>query len=64
MAIQIPEHLDIHPFGCRWDPVDPHACFDNTSCGCYVDPCDYFGVEAEDCAVDTSELCCTRVGSC
>jgi hypothetical protein len=56
--------LDINPFGCPWDPVDPHSCFDDTSCGCYVSPCDYFGVEAPDCELYTSELCCTEVKTC
>lgn len=64
MAIQIPEHLDINPFGCRWDPIDPHLCFDDNSCGCYMSPCDYFNVEDEDCDWDTSDLCCTEISMC
>jgi len=64
MAIQIPEHLDIEPVGCHWDPDDPFACFDDTSCGCYMNPCDYFGIEAKDCAMDTCEPCCTLVYTC
>lgn len=64
MALDIPANLDIDPFGCHWDPVDPHSCFDDTSCGCYVSPCDYFGIEAPDCGLDTSDLCCTEVKTC
>ena len=64
MALEIPREFDIDPFDCRWDPVDPHSCFDDRSCGCYVSPCDYFGSAAPDCEVDTSELCCTEVKTC
>ncbi len=51
------EHLDIHPMGCTWDPVDPHLCFDETSCGCYISPCEYFDMDEKDCKVDTSDSC-------
>jgi hypothetical protein len=64
MALEIPQDLNINPFDCRWDPIDPHSCFDDTSCGCYVSPCDYFGIETPDCELDTSDLCCIEVKTC
>ena len=42
---------------CRWNLKDPRSCMDPDSCGCYVDPCDYFGVAPEDCCVDGDILC-------
>ena len=42
---------------CHWNPKDPRSCLDPDSCGCYVDPCDYFGVAPEDCCVDADMLC-------
>ena len=64
MALSIPPDLDINPYGCRWDPVNPHGCFDDTSCGCYMSPCDYFKVQDANCELDTSDLCCTLVETC
>jgi len=64
MALDIPRNLNINPLGCRWDPIDPHSCFDDTSCGCYVSPCEYFDLDSPDCELDTSELCCTEVKTC
>jgi len=64
MALEIPQELNTNPFGCRWDPVDPHSCFDDASCGCYFSPCEYFGIDTPDCELDTSELCCTLVKTC
>ncbi len=42
---------------CRWNLKDPRSCLEPDSCGCYVDPCDYFGVAPEDCCVDADILC-------
>lgn len=64
MAIQIPEYLKINPFDCRWDPDDPHACFDEISCGCYMSPCDYFDIKDDDCVADNGDWCCTLVETC
>jgi hypothetical protein len=64
MALDIPKAFDADPFDCRWDPVDPHSCFDDTSCGCYISPCAYFGHTDPDCEVDTSDVCCTEVKIC
>ncbi|KJS29300.1 MAG: hypothetical protein VR64_20930 [Desulfatitalea sp. BRH_c12] len=51
--------------GCRWDPDDPHLCFDERSCGCYMDPCDYFKVPSAECAAETSEeICCSVIDTC
>ena len=64
MALDIPREFNIDPFGCRWDPVDPHRCFDDTSCGCYISPCAYFGIDDPDCDLDTSDQCCVLVHTC
>ena len=42
---------------CRWNLKDPRSCMDPDSCGCYVDPCDYFGLTSDDCCVDADILC-------
>ncbi len=42
---------------CRWNLKDPRSCLEPDSCGCYVDPCVYFGVAPEDCCVDADILC-------
>ena len=42
---------------CRWNLKDPRSCMDPDSCGCYVDPCDYFGLTPDDCCVDADILC-------
>ena len=48
--------------GCVWDADDPSACFDETSCGCYTDPCDYFGLSREECCIDMGcEDCCQEM---
>ena len=50
---------------CRWDPDNPASCFDDESCGCYMDPCDFFEVSDEDCMpFDENEWCCTMVETC
>ena len=64
MALDIPRGLDINPFDCRWDEDDPHNCFDDTSCGCYLSPCDFFDIKDPNCGIDTSELCCSEVQNC
>lgn len=64
MALEIPRNLNINPFACRWDPVDPHSCFDDTSCGCYISPCDFFGINAPDCEMDSSNVCCIEINTC
>ncbi len=42
---------------CRWNLKDPRSCMDPDSCGCYVDPCDYFGLTPDECCVDADILC-------
>ena len=64
MAIDRSDDSNLNLDGCRWDPIDPHSCFDETSCGCYVSPCDYFNIQDVDCGWDTSELCCIQVNTC
>ncbi len=64
MALHIPPNLDINPYGCRWDPIDPHSCFDDSSCGCYISPCEEFSSKEQDCDWDTSDVCCTLVETC
>lgn len=47
---------------CTWDSEDPAACFDEKACGCYVDPCDYFGLSREECCIDMGcEDCCLEM---
>ena len=43
--------------GCRWNLKDPRSCLEPDSCGCYVDPCVYFGVSPENCCDDADILC-------
>jgi hypothetical protein len=51
--------------GCRWDPDDPRLCFDDRSCGCYMDPCDYFEVRNAECAAEANEeICCAVINTC
>ena len=64
MALDIPEQLEINPFDCRWDPIDPHGCFDERSCGCYMDPCDYFDIPAAECELDTCDPCSACADTC
>lgn len=62
MSNQLTENENIR---CRWDPDNPSGCFDDDSCGCYVDPCAFFGVASEDCSdFDENEWCCTVVETC
>ena len=42
---------------CHWNLKDPRSCLEPDSCGCYVDPCVYFGVSPEDCCIDADILC-------
>ena len=42
---------------CHWNLKDPRSCQEPDSCGCYVDPCVYFGVAPEDCCIDADILC-------
>ncbi len=42
---------------CRWYSKDPRSCLEPDSCGCYVDPCDYFGLSPEDCCIEGDVLC-------
>ncbi len=42
---------------CRWNLKDPRSCMDPDSCGCYVDPCEFFGLSPEACCVDADILC-------
>lgn len=58
-----PETTNSH-IGCRWDPVQPDLCFDENSCGCYMDPCQYFGIEGEDCSPAGEEICCSLIETC
>lgn len=41
---------------CHWNLKDPRSCLEPDSCGCYVDPCEYFGVSPEDCCIDADIL--------
>ena len=42
---------------CRWNLKDPRSCMEPDSCGCYVDPCEFFGLSPEACCVDADILC-------
>ena len=64
MAIDIPNNMEINPFGCKWDPEDPRLCFDADACGCYLDPCDYFDMEDQDCPQEANNMCCTIIETC
>ena len=50
--------------GCRWDPDDPSLCFEADACGCFMDPCTYFGMDSKECAQDPCEECCTLYELC
>ncbi|MFZ7125009.1 MAG: hypothetical protein ACOWWM_02500 [Desulfobacterales bacterium] len=43
---------------CRWDLTDPDSCWDESSCGCYTDPCTFFGWDKADCCVEPCCVCC------
>jgi hypothetical protein len=49
---------------CRWDPDDPELCFEADACGCYIDPCTYFGFDADLCRQEPCEACCTLIDTC
>ena len=41
--------LNDDDYDCYWDLEDPMGCYDPDQCGCYTDPCEAFGYEAEFC---------------